>query len=126
MCMIVCEQKECGEKTKYTITICWDVQIETQLENFIIARELESCMWAHKFASKSILLLDLVLRLSPTTGCCKTRRQWMRNEKLRIREPLGLEDLQNWFRRVMKLLEAKVHYREIEVCHMPKWFRIKN
>ena len=42
-------------------------------EDCIIARELESCMWEHKITSKSVVLLDIVQRLSPTTRCCKTR-----------------------------------------------------
>jgi hypothetical protein len=44
-------------------------------------------------------------------------------EKLRVWDSLGLEDLWNWFGRFTKLLEVKVHYHEIEVCHMSSRFR---
>jgi hypothetical protein len=33
------------------------------------------------------------------------------------------EDLWNRFERFMKLLKVKVHYHEIEVCHMSSLFR---
>lgn len=37
-----------------------------------------------------------------------------------MQEPLGLEYLWHWF---VQLLELKVHYREIEVCHISSWYR---
>ena len=90
------------------------------LDNYIIAIELESCMWAHKFASKSILLLNLVCKLSPTFGCCETRRQEVENTRT------------TWFGEFMKLVwknlklpKLKVHDQKIEVCHMSSWLRKK-
>ena len=43
-------------------------------------------------------------------------------EKLRIQKPPN-EKRSTWFRRFRKLLEVKVHYHEIEVCHTSSRFR---
>ena len=66
-------------------------QYTRKLEKYITARELESCMWTHKYASKSILMLSLVQRLSPTTGCHETRRREVQN--FRIQELFSFKDL---------------------------------
>jgi DNA polymerase sigma len=63
-------------------------------------------MWAHKFTSKLILLLDLVQRLSPTTGCCETRRQEVEN----IRTA--------WFERFMKLLDKGIMKSRCAGCQV--------
>ena len=45
-------------------------------------------------------------------------------EKLRNWDYKVWKDLWNCFGRFMKLLEIKVQYHEIEVCHMSSWFEI--
>ena len=52
---------------------------------------------------------------------CRIIRQDV--EKLRIRKPQVQKDLQNQLERFMKFLEVKVHYHEIEVCHLSSRFR---
>jgi hypothetical protein len=54
------------------------------------------------------------------------RRQRMRNEEARSREYENHEmqkNLWNCFGKCMNLLKVKVHYHEIEVCHMSGWFK---
>ena len=47
---------------------------------------------------------------------CQMRRQEVKNMK-------GARIFMTWFGIFLKLLEVKVHYHEIEVCHMSCWFR---
>ena len=87
-----------------------------ELENYTTTRELGSCMWAHKFAFKLIILLDQVRRLSPTIRCCKLRSKECETRRREVENTKTA-----WFGRFMKLLKVKVHYHEIQVCHMSSW-----